>query len=234
MVRLMLLFKYFTIIVAGGSGHRFGGDMPKLLHKLGNRTIIEYSITSAYKSSTQKIVLVAPKNHLEQYRKIAEKVAPEKMLDVIPGGETRTKSVRIGLERLQNICGDDDIVAIHDGARPLIPYNLFDKCADAANKYGAAIAAIPVVDTIKIVENKTIVSTPDRDVLWSAQTPQAFKFKIINDAMADSKIFTDDAAAVEAFGQKVHIVVGERQNIKITVPEDIIIAEAILAVAGSK
>ena len=230
----MVSFKFFTIIVGGGSGRRFGGNFSKLLHRLGGRTIIEWSILSAFKSSTQKIVLVAPKNSLKKFAKIAKEVASEKILDVISGGETRTQSVRAGLKRLRNICGDNDIVAIHDGARPLVSSNLFDNCATAAKKYGAAIAALPVSDTIKIVENKTILNTPNRDTMWSAQTPQAFKFKIINDALASSKNFTDDAAAVEALGQKVRIVLGERKNIKITLPEDILIAKAILSASGER
>ena len=226
----MTSLKFFTIIVGGGLGIRFGGDVPKLLQEVGGRTILEWSILSVYRSSCEKIVLVAPEAYLAQFFEIAHRAAGEKIFDVVAGGKTRTESVRAGLESLSKICRDDDIVAIHDGARPLASPKLFNLCAEAAASYGAAIAAIPLTDTIKIVDEDVIVETPRREKFWRAQTPQAFKFKIIAEALKGDAEFTDDAAAVEALGQKVHIVMGEHKNFKITFPEDIHIARAFLSI----
>ncbi len=219
----------YAIIVGAGKGKRFGENVPKLLQNLAGETIIGRAIKAAAQSCVKSILVVAPPGFVEDFYEIAIKAAPEKLLSVIPGGDERTDSVRSGLVALADVCKPDDIVLIHDGARPLVQPGLFDACFQKALEAGAAIAAIPVIDTIKQVSHTIVTATLDRSSLWAAQTPQAFRFDIIFSALSKKANYTDDAAAVEAIGKVVNIVLGSRMNIKITTKEDITIGEAILA-----
>ncbi|MFZ5925299.1 MAG: 2-C-methyl-D-erythritol 2,4-cyclodiphosphate synthase, partial [Bacillota bacterium] len=146
------------------------------------------------------------------------------------GGERRQDSVLRGLASLDAAC---DIVVIHDGARPLIRPNTVSRVVEAAREFGAAIAAVPVKDTIKVVRGCDVVGTMDRETLWAAATPQAFQREIIESgyerAVRDGLAATDDAMLVEGTGVAVKVVPGEYDNIKITTPEDLVIAEALLA-----
>ena len=221
---------FYVLIVAAGAGLRFKSDKPKLLCNLLGKPIIEHTIGAAFRSSTKGIVLVAQSDYIGKFTQIAKSCAQNKLLRIVVGGKERTDSVRAGLAALAEFCKADEIALIQDGARPLTSPELFDKCATAAAQYGAAISALPVTDTIKYVENDVIKSTPSRKNLWAAQTPQAFRYNIIVKALSKDAHFTDDAAAVEALGYPVHIIMGETVNIKITTPEDITIAEAIMGV----
>lgn len=219
---------YYVIIAGAGAGHRFRASTPKLLQSLSGEPIIARTIRTVIDSRARGFVLVCPADNLERFRQIAENIAEDKLFGITTGGAERTDSVKAGLSIIGGICKPDDIILIHDGARPLAPPELFDLCAEAACKHGAAIAAVPVTDTIKLVEDGIIIDTPRRDRLWAAQTPQAFKFKILAAAIQSDTIFTDDAAAVEAMKMPVHIVQGSNENIKITTKLDINIAEAII------
>jgi len=129
---------------------------------------------------------------------------------------------------LMGIAQDDDIILTHDSARPLVPSHLFDDCAHSAQEFGGAIVAVPVIDTVKLVENSFITQTPPREKLWAAQTPQGFSFANFLRITENTASFTDDAAAAEMCGLPVAIVPGVRSNIKITSAEDIAIAEVLL------
>ncbi len=219
---------FYVIVVAGGKGERFGGKTTKLLVPLAGRPIIAYSLEAAAKSGAERIVLVANRDFFPRFEEIARDVCGDKLFAVVPGGRTRTDSVREGLRVLEGVCPPEGVVLIHDGARPFAPPKLFDDCAEVAANYGAAVVAIPATDTLKVVENQFVRQTPPREKFYLAQTPQGFVFKIIRDALADDSLdFTDDAAAVELSGHRVRIVPGARTNIKITTPEDLALAECI-------
>ena len=220
---------FCVIIVAGGSGKRFGADIPKLLVELAGKPIIFYTIRNVAKSHTNRIVLVVPEGYESRFDEIAKNaISGEKPIYITTGGVHRSDSVRRGLEKLREHCSDEDIVLIHDGARPLASPQLFDRCAEyTKNKY-AVITALPIVETVKIVENNIVLDTPPREKFWTAQTPQGFLYKIINDALANDDDFTDDAAACEKLGHKVAVIMGERENIKITTPQDLYIAEKLI------
>jgi 2-C-methyl-D-erythritol 4-phosphate cytidylyltransferase len=146
---------------------------------------------------------------------------------VVEGGEERGDSVKHGLKA---VSPDMDLVIVHDGARPLITPDIIEKAIGEAQEYGAVVVGVPVKDTVKKVESRTLIveRSLDRDELWQAQTPQIFKYEIITRAYAKKITATDDAKLVEDLGIKVKMVMGSYENIKITTPEDLIVAEAIL------
>ena len=146
---------------------------------------------------------------------------------MVAGGKTRQESVTLGLNALSEKM---QLAAIHDGARPLVTWQLIDRVVRAANTYGAAAPAIPVKDTIKGVSGGLVESTPDRAKLRAVQTPQVFDFDLLRGALkqAEGESLTDDCAAVERMGMKVKIVEGAEENIKITTPMDLKIAEMLL------
>ena len=153
----------------------------------------------------------------------------DKVKAVVVGGKSRQESVNLGLNALSNKM---KLAAVHDGARPLISWQVIDRTVRAANTYGAAAPAIPVKDTIKVVEGFVVKNTPDRDTLRAIQTPQVFDFDMLRGALKkaelDGATVTDDCSAVERLGLTVKIVEGDERNIKVTTPMDLIIAEMLL------
>ena len=151
------------------------------------------------------------------------------MKAVVVGGKSRQESVHLGLNALSNKV---KLAAIHDGARPLITWQVIDRAIRAANTYGAAAPAIPVKDTIKVVEGRVVKNTPDRSTLFAVQTPQVFDFDLLRGALKkaeqDGAQVTDDCSAVELMGFTVKIVEGDERNIKVTTPMDLKIAEMLL------
>ena len=217
----------WAIVVAAGSGSRFGGDEPKQYLRLGDRRVLDWSVDAA-RSATDGIVLV---------------VAPDRVGDlepsvdsVVAGGDTRSASVRAGLAALPPDC---DIVAVHDGARPLASAALYGSVVDAVRAGAdAAIPGLAVTDTVKRVGGAAahdgsrvtgvVVETLDRAELVAVQTPQAFRPDALRAAHATSADATDDAALVEASGGRVVVVAGESSNLKITEPHDLVVLEALL------
>ena len=154
----------------------------------------------------------------------------QKVAGLVPGGETRQDSVCNGLKALPK---DTDFVIVHDGVRPFVTGEMIFTCLEAAADWGAAVAAVPVKDTIKITDRDGfVVDTPDRNRLWSAQTPQVFRRDLLIEAHRHARQeqiqLTDDAALVEQLGLKVKCVMGSYGNLKITTPEDLIVAEALM------
>ena len=195
-----------AIVVAGGRGERFGGQ--KQFAKLGGRTLAAHSVEQA-RSVANFVVVVVP----EDYRGDGEGADL-----VVTGGATRSDSVRAGLA----VCDDAQFIVVQDAARPLASAPLFEAVL-AAVRAGAA-AAIPgvaVSDTIKQVADGVVVHTPPRDQLVAVQTPQAFAAAVLRRAHASAGVATDDAGLVEALGESVVVVAGERTNIKVTNPEDL-------------
>jgi len=219
--------KVGVVIVAAGISRRMGGA-EKIFADLSGKPLITYSI-DIFQSSDKidQIVLVLHQQNQERGRQLVRERSWSKVSDVCAGGQRRQDSVKEGLRRLS----DCKWVAIHDGARPLVTNRLITDGLKAAQHSGAAVPAIPVKDTIKDSDKEAFIQkTLPRERLWAAQTPQIFRFDIINEAYAKiSGDVTDDASMVEALGYKVKIFPGSTTNIKVTTPEDLIIAEAILS-----
>ncbi len=221
----------YLLIPAAGSGKRMGGDRNKLLMPLLGKPLISWTLMAARESqSIHWIGIIAQPNEWQEFREIATDLSLSKVIHLIPGGATRQESVYRGLQGLPAVA---EQVLIHDGARCLATPELFDRCAAAVLNHPGLIAAVPVKDTIKVVNaQKQIESTPDRSRLWAAQTPQGFDVEKLrhchDEGVRQGWEVTDDAALFEQCGLPVQIVEGEETNLKVTTPVDLAIAEFIL------
>lgn len=226
-----------ALIVASGRGSRAGGDLPKQYQKIGGKPILWHTIQNFinHKNIDAVIVVIHP-NDVDLYEACVQDLDQTKILPYSFGGKERQQSVAHGLKAISHLQPEN--IMIHDGARPFVPASLIDNLLTACAEYLGAIAAVKLTDTIKQVKNVgdvTIDKTLNRDLLWSAQTPQAFDFNSILQAhvdvsqMGEDKLFTDDAAIFEYLDIAVKLVETTRDNIKITVPEDFIFANAKLA-----
>ncbi|MDR1195945.1 MAG: 2-C-methyl-D-erythritol 4-phosphate cytidylyltransferase [Endomicrobium sp.] len=217
--------KAAAIIVAGGSGKRFGSQTPKQFLTLCGKPVFMWSIeTFSSLKIFKQIILVVPKSSAEYFLKKYK----NRMFTVTAGGKERFDSVKNGLALLnENI----DFTAIHDAARPLINKNDILSVLNAAKKTGAAIAAEKTKDTIKIAENGFVKSTPDRNLLWNVQTPQIFKTNILKKIYSGKipKNITDDSMLAEQYGFKVAITETKSPNLKITDKQDFVLAKQILS-----
>lgn len=203
-----------------------GGD--KLLRELDGRPIIAYSIAAfAASNDVDELVVVASNSNFDAVSALVSQLSPGSR--VVFGGERRQDSVRAGLDALDDV----DYVLVHDGARPLINEVMIEDVLRGAIESGAAICAIPVSDTIKRGQDGLIVETVERADLHRAQTPQAFRRDLLIRAheQADTEA-TDDAALVERLGEPVRLVPGSHRNIKVTTPDDLHVAEALLHRVG--
>jgi 2-C-methyl-D-erythritol 4-phosphate cytidylyltransferase len=222
-----------AVIVGAGEGTRMRGSVPKSYLSLGGRPLLCWALDRfVFSPSIGQIVVVVAARELERCRAMlkADSNLAERPWILQSGGATRQESVRKGLAKIGSDC---EIVAIHDAARPFVSSSLIDRCVHVANEKGAAVAALPASDTIKIVSSeRKIESTPDRDSLWEVQTPQVFRREWIVAAhawaAAEGVNATDDATLVERTGKAVYVVDGESTNIKITLAQDLVIAEALL------
>jgi len=207
----------WTIVVAGGSGQRFGGL--KQFSELGGRRMVDWAVDSAAKVSTGVVVVVPAEQAAD-----AGFVAPSGATGVVAGGSTRSESVRRGLAAVP---ADVEVICVHDAARPFAGEALFRLVIDAiADGVDAAIPGIAVADTIKVVDaNGAVVATPDRASLRAVQTPQAFRASALRAAHSTNPEATDDAAVVEAKGGYVVVVDGVADNRKITGPDDLVWAK---------
>jgi 2-C-methyl-D-erythritol 4-phosphate cytidylyltransferase len=217
-----------AIIVAAGSSERMGGR-DKLLQQLDGRPMIAYSIAAfAVCSAIDRLVVVVSEANRDAISKIASQLAPEAR--TVLGGARRQDSVRAGLEALQGV----DYVLVHDGARPLVTQELIDAALRGAIETGAALCAVPLADTLKRGgETGLVRETLPREGLWLAQTPQAFRYDLLRWAHETySGDATDDAIMVEQLDRSVRLVRGSARNLKVTTPEDLRLAEALLRGAG--
>lgn len=217
-----------AILVAAGSSQRMGG-IDKLLQPLDGRPLIAYSIAALYASNDiDRLVVVTSAVNQDAIGSIVRQLAPD--ASVVLGGERRRDSVRAGLEAL----GEVDYVLVHDAARPLLNEVMIESALRGAVEAGAALCAVPVTDTIKSTNGGDFVlETLERDHLRAAQTPQAFRRDILLRAHAANRDdATDDAVLVERLGLPVRLVPGSPRNIKVTTPDDLHVAEALLRRAG--
>lgn len=222
----------YLLIPAAGSGKRMGADRNKLLLQVRSKPLIAWTLLAAEAaSSISWIGIVSQPPDWDDFKSIIADLRLKKTIELISGGSTRQESVYNGLQALPSHA---ERVLIHDGARCLATPNLLNACSEAIIDCFGLIAAVPVKDTIKVVnDNGVIKNTPDRQQLWAAQTPQGFDVKLLKQCHAEAVRqgweVTDDAALFEKCGIEVRIVPGEETNLKITTPQDLAIAEFILS-----
>ena len=221
-----------AVIVAAGEGKRMGGHAPKPFLPLGGRAIILRTLDRFVASQVRKVVVVAAEKEISGCEELIRSDSRLGGLEIVfqSGGLRRQDSVGRGLARLDPDC---EVVVIHDGVRPFVSPRLIDRCIEAAFKEGAVVTGLPVRDTIKVISaDRQVKETPPRDSLWEIQTPQVFRTEIIREAFrraaGDGAEATDDAMLVERLGKRVAVLEGESTNIKITTPEDLLFAEALL------
>lgn len=218
---------WYAIILAGGSGSRMGADRNKVLLELQGKPVI-IRAAEAFSGLVDGIILVSRESDILAIQSALKTASLD--AKVVPGGDTRQASVWNGLCALPPACTH---VLIHDGARCLVDRETIQRCKASVESFGTGVASIPAIDTIKMVDsNETVAETPDRASLRAVQTPQGFSVEIIRRAheaaMADGFLGTDDASLVERLGIPVRLTTGSRRNIKLTTPEDLIMAEAFL------
>jgi len=215
-----------AVIVAGGSGLRMGKNIPKQFLLLNNKPIIFHTINAFIEAFREiKIVLVLPKNNLEQGETIAEEFKNTN-IQIVIGGESRFQSVKNGLN---TVTSGDAVIFVHDGVRCLITPKLIRECYEQAVSKGSAIPAVAATDSIRLATNKESV-VMDRNKIRIVQTPQTFLSSILLPAFEQDfqESFTDEATVVEAFGTPIYLIDGDYNNLKITRPIDLIIAQQIL------
>lgn len=224
--------KIVAIVLAGGQGKRMNSDVQKQFMLIQDKPVLYYSLLEFQKSEIDEIVLVASAGTLSYCREeIVEPYEFHKVTQIVEGGKERYHSVMNGIKA----AGECDYLLIHDGARPFVDQDMIKRTVAAVKRYKACIVGMPVKDTIKLVDEEQFVAgTPERKHLWMIQTPQAFLYNLIRRAyeelMKNKEIsVTDDAMVVESVtGIQVKLVEGSYKNIKITTPEDLLIAEAFL------
>jgi 2-C-methyl-D-erythritol 4-phosphate cytidylyltransferase len=223
----------FGIIVAAGKSERMGADVDKAFLSLGTRPVLMYSLQAFEQCPLiDGVILVVRKDRLDAARGMIQMFGFSKVRKVVAGGASRQLSVMLGLAELKD---DVKIVAVHDGARPCVTPALIQETILSAKRQGTGVAAVKVTDTIKEVDRGSlVVRTVDRSKLWAVQTPQTFRVDWLNKAYAHAKkkklTVTDEASAVEALGEPVHLVPAPATNIKITTPADLALASMILKV----
>ena len=225
--KLLPLKSCGVVIVAAGSASRMGG-IDKVMAPLGGEPMIVRTVRAFQDcDAVKKIVVVTRQDLILPITSLCSGM--DKVKAVVAGGSSRQESVHLGLNALS---GEVQLVAVHDGARPLATWQLIDRVIRAANTYGAAAPAIPVKDTIKVVQGGVVKMTPDRSELYAVQTPQVFDFDLLRGALKkveqEQLQVTDDCSAVEQMGMRVKIVEGDERNLKVTTPMDLKIAQMLL------
>jgi 2-C-methyl-D-erythritol 4-phosphate cytidylyltransferase len=216
----------FAIIVAGGQGLRFGGNIPKQFLIFKELPLLMHSINAFNSYDSQcKILVCLPDEHLIFWKNLCVKYNFHIKHKIIAGGETRFHSVKNGLEA---IASSEGLVAIHDGVRPLISVELISNLFKMAAENDSAIPCIPLIDSIRKIDNEGS-SVIDRTTLRAIQTPQCFHLEKFKKAYQQTykNEFTDDASVFESAGNKIHLAEGEKKNIKITTKDDLLIAECL-------
>ena len=222
-----------AVVVAAGSSTRMGMD--KLMLPLDETPVIVYTLRAVQAApSVGEIILVTREDLIVPMSQLCQEYAISKVTNVVRGGASRTQSVRLGT---LEVSGDAQVIAIHDGARPFVSAEVIERVVAQAMETGAAAPAVPVKDTIKVAHDGVVESTPDRACLFAVQTPQVFESSLIKAALQkaldDGLELTDDCAAVERLGMKVALTRGDERNIKLTTPEDLAVAQAILELEGA-
>jgi 2-C-methyl-D-erythritol 4-phosphate cytidylyltransferase len=224
--------KRIALVPAAGMGRRMGASINKQYLLLAGKPILAHTLELLQRAEfIDEIYPVVPPEEIDYCRSnVVEKYGIDKVRQIVAGGAERQNSVLNALRAMQ--AAADDIILIHDGVRPFVPLAALQRSIEIACEYDGALLAVPAKDTIKVVRDAFAVATPPRETLWLAQTPQTFRYSTIRAAHelaeAEGFIGTDDASLLERLGKKVHVVIGDYRNIKITTPEDLILAEAFL------
>jgi 2-C-methyl-D-erythritol 4-phosphate cytidylyltransferase/2-C-methyl-D-erythritol 4-phosphate cytidylyltransferase/2-C-methyl-D-erythritol 2,4-cyclodiphosphate synthase len=222
-----------AIIVGAGAGKRMGAAVPKSFLPIAGRPLVLRALDRFFLArSIEQVILVVAATEMERSQALlqGDLNLSHRPWTIQAGGPTRQESVRRGLEKLPRDC---EIVVIHDAARPFVSASLIDRCVGEACLAGAVVVGVPVQNTIKVVsEEHWVEATPARSSLWEIQTPQVFRKELIVEAhdraLRQGVDATDDATLVEQMGKPVFVLLGETTNIKITTPEDVLLAEALL------
>lgn len=232
----------YVLIVAGGKGLRMGGDLPKQFIPLEGKPVLMHTLEAFHRwDASAELVLVLPEDHQPYWSMLCREIGCKVPHRIANGGETRFHSVRNGLEflseEIENASEGNEkvLVAVHDGVRPFVSSEVVEACFDKAEKNGAAIPIMPMIDSLRETDEKG--SHPvDRARYFAVQTPQVFCSGLLLKAYRQefSSLFTDDASVVEAMGETIHLVSGNRENIKITTPFDLIVAESLLIHANKE
>ena len=226
----------YVLIVAGGKGLRMGSDLPKQFIPLEGKPVLMHTLEAFHRwDASAELVLVLPEDHQSYWNMLCREIGCKVPHRIANGGDTRFHSVRNGLEflseEIENASGRNEkvLIAVHDGVRPFVSVEVIEACFDEAEKKGAVIPVMPMIDSLRETDEKG--SHPvDRTRYFSVQTPQVFCSCLLLKAYGQdfSPLFTDDASVVEAMGEAIHMVTGNRENIKITTPFDLLIAERLL------
>lgn len=220
--------KLGVIIASAGQSRRLGHN--KVLMELGNKPVLLYSLEKFFNipSLSELVIVIRAQDEIDIRDILSKAGFDSSMIKIVHGGKERQDSVYMGLKSLVN----SEIVAVHDGARPFVSLDLILKLIKEAENHPGVIPALPVKETIKIVKNGYVESTPNRESLWSVQTPQVFRYSILVEAYEkayrDNFYGTDDSSLVERIGYKVKVIEGEYTNMKITTKEDLLLAHRYL------
>jgi len=228
-----------VLIPAAGMGKRMAAGINKQYLKLNGKPILAHTLSVFENASfVDDIYVIVPEDEIPYCREhVVEAHGFTKVRRIVAGGRERQQSVFNGLREASGLLADD-IVIIHDGVRPFVPLEAVRKSVEVAARHDGALVAVPVKDTVKIVSSGVVENTPNREDIWLAQTPQTFRYGVILDAYEKAEkegfLGTDDASLAERAGKRVHLVMGDYRNIKITTPEDMILAGAFLTEAGGQ
>jgi len=221
--------KRYAIIVAGGKGLRMGGDVPKQFRLIQGKPVLVHTLWAFRCFDPEMgLILVLPKEQIDTWKELCQQHGCDIPHTIVSGGETRFHSVKNGLAAVTDEA--DAVVGVHDGVRPFVSQEVLQRCYTLAEEKGAVIPVIPVVETIRKLNNGQQSETVPRDEYRLVQTPQVFEVSILKHAYQQpyTEAFTDDASVVEAMGQQVWLTEGNRENIKLTTPFDLKVAERLV------
>ena len=224
---MSLTSKHTILIVAGGRGTRMGGPQPKQFLELAGRPVLMHTLEAFDRwDASARLIVVLPEDQIDTWKRLCEAHVFGRIPRVVAGGETRFHSVRNGLDAVTS----DGLIAVHDGVRPLVAPSVIAACFAAAADGGAAVPVVPVVESVREVDADGGSRPVDRTRLRVVQTPQVFRADVLRAAycLPYDPRFTDDASVVEASGVAVRLVPGNRENIKLTTPMDLLLAEQLM------
>lgn len=222
-----------AIVVAGGSGLRMGSDIPKQFLPVVGEPILMHTLKRFNEyDKDMNLVLVLPSIQIEYWKTLCDKYSFDLPHEIVVGGETRYHSVRNGLEYIKKNKRDISLIAIHDGVRPLVSVDTLSRCFVEAAKYGSAIPVMPAIESIRMIDETDGERSyaVDRRRVMLVQTPQVFTSEVVMKSydLGYRETFTDDASVCEAAGYTMHLSQGNKENVKITTPDDMIYAEMIM------
>lgn len=224
---MSLTSKHTILIVAGGRGTRMGGPQPKQFLELAGRPVLMHTLEAFDRwDASARLIVVLPEDQIDTWKRLCEAHVFGRIHRVVAGGETRFHSVRNGLDAVAS----DGLIAVHDGVRPLVAPSVIAACFAAAADGGAAVPVVPVVESVREVDADGGSRPVDRARFRVVQTPQVFRADVLRAAycLPYDPRFTDDASVVEASGVAVRLVPGNRENIKLTTPMDLLLAEQLM------